>query len=130
MALTRSGTSDDEGGEHGHPDFSRMEVSLRTLLEAQNQCLIAACTNNVVNIEQNVKSISELNDLILGLSAQVAKLVYPDSFDSDSKDNSHEMVRDNHSNDIHNRFSSYAAKKTKVDFSKFDRTEMQPFFSS
>lgn len=70
---TRAGTSDDEGGDHS--DLGRMEVNLRNLFETQNQRLVQTCNNNNVNIEQNAKSITELNELAIGLSIQVAKLI-------------------------------------------------------
>lgn len=70
---TRSGTSDDEGGDIS--DLGRLEVSLRSLFETQNQRLVQTLNNNNMNIEQNAKSIFEINDLLVGLSMQVTKLV-------------------------------------------------------
>ena len=121
---TRAGTSDDEGGEHSIPDLNRIEVSLRTMLEDQNQRLINTCNNNNVNIEQNAKSIAELNQLLLGLSMQVAKLV--ESNENRDSANSHNNGEREHINsESHNRYPNFAARMTKVDFPKFDGTELR-----
>lgn len=102
-----------------------MEVNLRTLLEDQNQRLLNTCNTNNVNIEQNAKSIAHLNDLILGLSMQVSKLVSSEVKDSDNVGNNHERVRGSSSTDNNNKFTSYAARITKVDFPKFDGTDLR-----
>lgn len=123
--ITRSGEGSD--GEGKRPDLHRMEVNLRALLESQNQRLIQACNNSNVNIEQNAKNIVEINELLLGLSVQVAKLV--NSEEKESANGSHHTGgdRDNTGNTGH-KFQSFAARMTKVEFPKFDGTELRSWF--
>lgn len=51
-----------------------METSLKALIEEQSKKVTDSCIANSLNIDRNAKSISELNDLIMGLSLQVTKL--------------------------------------------------------
>ncbi|XP_074342267.1 uncharacterized protein LOC141679753 [Apium graveolens] len=120
---TRTGTSDDER-DHSMTDLSRIEVNLNTLFEAQNQHLIQTCNNNNVNIEQNAKSIAELNDLILGLAAQVTKLVSSEGKTSTTDGSSHGRGSTG-PEDRGNKDVSYAARMTRVDFPKFDGTDLR-----
>lgn len=115
---TRSTHSDDEGEGL---DLHRMEVSLRALLQTQNQRLIQACNNSNINIEQNAKSIAELNELLLGLSMQVAKLVKSDGHESTTTSSATEIG----GHDSHPRFQNFAARMTKVGFPKFDGTDLR-----
>lgn len=121
---TRAGaTSDEEGGEAS--DVGRIEVSLRTLFEAQSQRLIQMCNNNNLNIEQNAKSIAELNELLLGLSMQVSKLVANDGKESWDISNGRSNDRDSISQFHQNRTYPFSARMTKVDFPKFDGTDLR-----
>ncbi|KAL8089286.1 hypothetical protein AgCh_038908 [Apium graveolens] len=112
-------------GEGERPDLQRMEVSLRSLLETQNQRLIEACNNSSVNIEQNVKNIAELNELMLGLSIQVAKLVNNEERDFGEGSQNNGGDRNNNNGSNGSRFQPFAARMTKVEFPKFDGTELR-----
>ncbi|KAL8127908.1 hypothetical protein AgCh_014740 [Apium graveolens] len=120
---TRDGANSDEEGER--TDLHRMEVNLRSLLEEQNQRLIQACNNSSANIDQNAKNIVDLNELVLGLSMQVAKLVSHEGKESahTSSDTSGDMG--NHTPEFNTRTPSFAARMTKVEFPKFDSTKLR-----
>lgn len=121
---TRSGaTSEDEGGDMA--DLSRIEVNLQTLFEAQNQRLVQTCNNNNLNIEQNAKNIAELNDLLLGLSMQVSKLVSTEGKDSEGVSHSRNTEKDTPTSETQNRYPTFSARMTKVEFPKFGGTDLR-----
>lgn len=45
------------------------------MLEDQNLKISEACNNNSLNIDRNARSITEMNDLMCGLSVQLSKLI-------------------------------------------------------
>lgn len=84
-----------------------------------------ACNHNNVNIEQNAKSIAELNELLLGLSVQVSKLVANDGKESENVSNDRNHDRDTNFQPYQNRQHPFSARMTKVEFPKFDGTELR-----
>lgn len=66
--VTRSNEANEEGDSVSQADLQKFEVTIQTLLE-KNQSV------NNANIDKNAKSISELSDLVTGLSLQITKLI-------------------------------------------------------
>ncbi|KAL8148579.1 hypothetical protein AgCh_005810 [Apium graveolens] len=96
-----------------------------TITLQANQRLIEAYNNSSVNIERNAKNIVELNELLLGLSVQVAKIVNNKERDSGIGSQNSGADRNNNNGNNGNRFQPFAARMTKVEFPKFDGTELR-----
>lgn len=124
---TRSTDASEEEGAHSgtQTDLHRLEVTLRTLLEEQNQRLVKTCHSNSQNISQNAKSIAALNELIVGLSMQITKLVPSEGRISESTRNSTETETGYRSNDFQTRPHSFASRMTKIVFPKFDGSDLR-----
>lgn len=120
---TRSGAVSDEETER--TDFRRIEVNLNSLFEAQNQRLIQTCNNNNLNIEQNAKSIAELNELLLGLSMQVSKLVANEGRGSANAGPEGDSENTQTPQGFRGRNNSFSSRMTKIEFPKFDGTELR-----
>lgn len=111
--------SDDEGG-----DLQRLEVNVRNLLEEQNKRLLDSCSANAQNINQNAKSISALNDLIVGLSMQINKLISQDGTPGSSRTTGGEG-NGNRSTETPFKNHGFASRMTKVEFPKFEGTDLR-----
>ncbi|KAL8156902.1 hypothetical protein AgCh_001854 [Apium graveolens] len=73
MALQKGSKSND--GDDANPDPHRLEVIHNDLLEEQSSKLDNTYPQQRVTIAENAKSISKLNDMILGISVQLTKLI-------------------------------------------------------
>ena len=84
--------------------------------------MMQVCNNNNRNIEQNTKSIAEINELLLGLSMQVSKLLTSEGKGSEMVGNAEETeVGNSHQG----RQPNFASRMTKIDFPRFDGTELR-----
>lgn len=130
MAQGRNNRSTDateeKGGQSG---LHRLEATVKALLEEQNQRMIQACQTNTQNITQNAKSIAALNELIVGLSMQISKIASNEGRSSDSSrtntnhNGEHETGRRN--TYLRGRHQNFTSRMTKVDFPKFDGTDLR-----
>lgn len=120
-------TSDNVGDEASGSttDLHRLEVSVRALLEEQNQRLMQSFHTNAQNIGQNAKSISALNELIVGLSMQVSKLVSNEGRTSETSRIDVDSEQTRRSDDTRTRHPNFSSRMTKVEFPKFDGTDLR-----
>lgn len=102
-------------------ELQKLEFSLKSTLEEQNKHVNEACQSNSLNIDKNAKAIGELNDLVLGLSVQLTKLVSEKSPDENSLSNLAVITRDKQNS---HHFSS---RLTKIDFPKFNGGDLKPW---
>lgn len=128
MAQGRNTRATDNVGEETSTtttDLHRLEVSVRALLEEQNQRLMQSNLTNTQNISQNAKSIAALNELIVGLSMQISKLVSNEGRSSETSRIDLDNVQTHRSDDSHTRYPNFSSRMTKVEFPKFDGTDLR-----
>lgn len=70
---TRQGEATE--GEGTSNELQKLEVNLKTLLEEHSKKIDVVCTTQNSHIAQNTKAIADVNDLVLGLTVQISKLV-------------------------------------------------------
>lgn len=70
MAHERNNRAAEHAGEEGQATYlHQLEVTVRAILEEQNQHINQSCAANTQNISQNAKSIAILNELICKLTS-------------------------------------------------------------
>lgn len=91
--------------------------------------MIQACHTNTQNINQNAKSIATLNELIIGLSIQVSQIVTNESrsWDSSRTNNTQNVEHETggRNTDLQGRPHNFTSRMTKVEFPKFDGTDLR-----
>lgn len=128
--MTRSNRNTEGEGDSISAEIQKLETTLKTALEAaleeQNKKVSEACHNNSLNVDKNAKSIAELNELILGLSVQLNKLVL---------DRNSEIPNSGQNNNIPRHMAqidrsqppNYMTRLAKIEFPKFDGTDLKPW---
>lgn len=101
-------------------EIKKLESMLKGMLDQQNQKLDEACSNTSLNVDRNARSIAEMNDLVCGLSVQVSKLV------ADKNSGSRSPSPFQHDKGPGNHYQ-YSTRLTKVEFPKFDGTNLKPW---
>lgn len=121
MVASRGKSND---GDDQSTDPHRMEVILKTLLDEHSTRLHNSYQQQGVTITENAKAISDLNDMILGVSLQLNKLVM-DGKPTDEQPNGHTSSSHLHSTSEKTHYHQYSARLTKVDFPKFDGVDLK-----
>lgn len=103
--------------ENLNTEIQKLEVTLKTLLEEQNQKMIENSNLNSTNIDKNTRSIAELNELMLGLSLQITKLV-------SNEEGVGEIIVTNLEPPNRNQ-NQYSTRLTKVEFPKFSGDDLK-----
>lgn len=121
MVQTKSSRTNESDGDAWATELQKLEATLKSLMEEQNKKVNDACHSNSLNIDRNTKSISELNDLILGLSVQLTKALA-------DKQNTNELtVSPSPSSPPFDRPSpnTLSSRLTKIDFPKFGGDDLK-----
>uniref|UniRef100_A0A803MT80 Integrase catalytic domain-containing protein n=1 Tax=Chenopodium quinoa TaxID=63459 RepID=A0A803MT80_CHEQI len=115
MPITRSCS---DSTQLGNTEIKKLEQTMKTLLQDQGRKLDRACRTNNLNIDKNCKSMSKLNDLMLGLSVQITKLIFNGNNIPRSSSEPHEP-------EPPPKHSQYSARLTKVEFPKFNGLDLK-----
>uniref|UniRef100_A0A803N5L5 Retrotransposon gag domain-containing protein n=1 Tax=Chenopodium quinoa TaxID=63459 RepID=A0A803N5L5_CHEQI len=115
MPITRSSS---DSAHLGNTEIKKLEQTMKSLLQDQGRKLDNACRTNSLNIDKNCKSISELNDLMLGLPVQITKLI-------SNGNNIPRSGLETHEPEPPPKHSQYLTRLTKVEFPKFNGLDLK-----
>lgn len=125
MAQGRTTRASDHSDDEGTDQRYRLEVTVRTLLEEPNQRLVHSCSANAQNITQNAKSISALNELIVGLSVQINKLLSSEGHTHSSSGTIGETTATRFTEGSPFKQHNFASRMTKVEFPRFEGGDLR-----
>lgn len=122
MVASRSGKSTD--GDDA-PDIHRLEVLLKSLLDEHSSRLDMTCQQQGLTIADNAKAISEINNMLVGVSVQLNKLL-SDTERSSSEGGAGHIPNPNDRPPFERPpYNQYSARLTKVAFPHFDGTDLK-----
>lgn len=95
-------------------------------MEEQSKKFSENCTSNSLNIDRNAKSISELNELVIGLSTQITKLIAENDRNPHNNQENVLIPNDNTVRNVNRNFQ-FSTRLTKVEFPKFGGVGLKPW---